>query len=58
MRALLILGAAVSLITAPDLSAAETSAQTSVVDAEIRRIAASAGGEVGIAAWTRKILRQ
>src|SRR5262249_26980914 len=40
-----------SLITAQELSAAETSAQTSVVDAEIRRIAASAGGEVGIAAW-------
>ena len=51
MRALLILGAAFTLTTAFDLPAVETSAETSVVDAEIRRIAASAGGEVGLAAW-------
>ena len=51
MRALLILGAAASLITAPQLSAGESSTETSVVDGEIRRIAASAGGEVGVAAW-------
>lgn len=47
MRTLLNLGAALTLIMASELFAAETS----VVDAEIRRIAASSGGEVGIAAW-------
>ena len=51
MRALLILGAAFTLTTALDLRAVETPAETSVVDAEIRRIAAAAGGEVGLAAW-------
>jgi len=51
MRTLLILGAALALLTAPGLPAVEPLAETSVVDAEIRRIAASAGGEVGLAAW-------
>jgi len=51
MRTLLILGAALSLLTAPRLPAVEPLGETSVVDAEIRRIAASAGGEVGLAAW-------
>jgi beta-lactamase class A len=47
MRTLLVLGAALTLITASELSAVETS----VIDTEIRRIAASSGGEVGIVAW-------
>jgi beta-lactamase class A len=47
MKRLLIVGAALIFITASDFFAAETS----IVDAEMRRIAASANGEVGVAAW-------
>ena len=51
MRTLLIVGTALTLLTAPALPAVEPLRETSIVDAEIRRIAASAGGEVGLAAW-------
>lgn len=47
----LILSVVLILITARQLSAAEKLAQTSAVDGEIHRIAVSAGGEVGLAAW-------
>ncbi len=51
MRTRFILGPAIALIVASKLFAAEAPSETATLQAELGRIAKSAKGEVGLAAW-------